>query len=264
MKYNIITFGCQMNKNDSERISAALEKEKYQPSTLEEADLVVVNMCSIRQSAVDRVLGKKQIFEKIKSKNPHFKTLLTGCILREDYKKFKEYFDYIIPKHFLPKWKKYLGKDKYHFLPNMRQTGNRLLDFLEIKPKYKNDFSAFIPISTGCNNFCTYCVVPYTRGPLVCRSHKKIIAEVQSAVRNGCKEIWLLGQNVNDYRSPDNKKIQFSELLTMVNKINGDFWIRFTSPHPKDFSEKLIEAMAKSKKFAEYINVPGRGENFDI
>lgn len=217
MKYFIITFGCQMNKADSERIAAGLKKRGYKSaSNINGADLIVVNMCSVRQSAVDRVYGLIPKFKKLK-----VKTVLTGCILEKDRKKFKSYFDRI---------KKMPQRSYYP--------------------------SNLIPISNGCNNFCTYCVVPYTRGSLVCRNHKIILKEVKEAVKKGFKEIWLLGQNVNDYQSPADSSVNFAKLLRQVNYIPGKFQIRFISPHPKDFSDELIDVMADCRKIAKYLNLP--------
>lgn len=224
MKYFIITFGCQMNKSDSERIATNLENKDYQPaSKIEEADLVVVNMCSVRQSAVDRVYGLLPKFDKLKAK-----TVLTGCILKEDRRKFRKQFDSI--------W-------------NMK-------DYFNIQPKCQTNSRAFVPISNGCNNFCTYCVVPFTRGSLVCRDHQEILKEVKNLTDRGFKEIWLLGQNVNDYTSPTDSLINFPKLLKRIDDISGNFWIRFISSHPKNFSDELIDAIAQSKKVAKYINLP--------
>lgn len=202
-----------MNKADSERIAADLERKKYsKASNIKKADLIVVNMCSVRQSAVDRVYGLVPKFKKLKAK-----TILTGCILKQDRKKFKDKFDEIK------------------------------------KMPQKSCPSALIPISNGCNNFCSYCVVPNVRGKLVCRPHQEIIKEVEKAVKAGVKEIWLLGQNVNDYQSGP---VNFAKLLKMVNEVPSSFSIRFMSPHPKNFSDELIEAMAKSKKVAKFLNLP--------
>ena len=237
MKYFIITYGCQMNKSDSERITSVLENTGYQPaSKMNEADLILVNMCSVRQSAVDRVYGLVPKFEKLKMEKPKLKTILAGCILKRDKKKFKEIFDSI--------W--------------------NINNYRDISPKYKSNFRAFIPVSNGCNNFCTYCVVPFTRGPLVCRNHKEILKEVKNVIQKGFKEIWLLGQNVNDYHSPVDSSINFPKLLKMVNDIPGNFWIRFISPNPKNFSNELIEIMAKSEKVAKYLNLPVQSGDNEI
>jgi tRNA-2-methylthio-N6-dimethylallyladenosine synthase len=228
MKYHIITYGCQMNKADSERIAFRLEKQKNKiAQNINEANLIVVNMCSIRQPAVDRIYGLIQKFKKIK-KRKKIKTILTGCVLKNDLKKLKEGFDEF--------WEQ-----------------NRNFTCL---PKYNSKKIAYIPISSGCNNFCSYCVVPYVRGPLVCRNHNQIIKEIKNAVKNEVKEIWLLGQNVNDYGSPQNKEINFSKLFGLADKIKGNFKIFFMSPHPKNFSDELIKTLANAKHFSRYLNLP--------
>lgn len=212
-----------MNKSDSEKIAADLEYKGYKLTLkISEADLVMVNMCSVRQSAVDRVIGLTPKFKNLKAKK-----ILTGCILKKDRGKFQKIFDDV---QFKP-WSQSYVKSKY------------------------------IPISNGCNNFCTYCVVPHTRGPLVCRNHKEILNEVKNAVKNGIKEIWLLGQNVNDYKSD---RINFAKLLNMINKIPGDFQIRFTSPNPADFTDELIETMAKCRKVAKFLNLPVQSGDNEI
>lgn len=254
MKYYIITFGCQMNQSDSERIALVLEKKGYRPASKKsEADLIVVNMCSIRQSAVDRVYGQIKNFAKLKNQNPKLKTILTGCILKSDRRKFRKKFDSI-------------------------------LEFrnLNILPKRQDNSNALIPISNGCNNFCSYCVVPFTRGSLVCRSHKDILKEVKRAISNKAKQIWLLGQNVNDYRSPVNSlvtelpkeakvkmrtefsSINFPKLLKMVNNVSGNFRINFISPNPKDFSDELIDVMASLEKIDKYLNLPVQSGDNEI
>ena len=260
MKYWIITYGCQMNKSDSERIASVLEKESYKPASKEnEADLIVVNMCSVRQSAVDRVYGKINDFAKLKVQNPKLKTILTGCILREDRKKFSGKFDLIWDIKDLSNWLDHLKLKNAISLPWQSYDVNNC--YLKIQPKYQNKFLAFIPISNGCNNFCSYCVVPHVRGPLVCRDHKEILKEVKNAISNGAREIWLLGQNVNNYQSDG---INFAKLLKMINAIPGNFLIRFMSPHPADFSDELIDVMAKSKKIAKYLNLPVQSGDDEI
>ncbi len=237
MNYYIITYGCQMNKSDCERIASVLENRGYQPaSNINEADLIVVNMCSVRQSAVDRVFGLISKFHELKTQNLKLKTILTGCILKSDRKKFAKDFDSIL----------------------------NINDLLKEQPKYQNNFSAFIPISRGCNNGCSYCVVPFTRGRLVCRNHKEILKEVKDIVKKGFREIWLLGQNVNDYHSPSNPKINFAKLLKMVDDITGNFKLLFISPHPKNFSEELINALSECKKFGKCLNLPVQSGDNEI
>jgi tRNA-2-methylthio-N6-dimethylallyladenosine synthase len=244
-KYFLFTFGCQLNISDSERIASVLEKIGYKKSShIEGADLILLNMCSVRQSAVDRVYGITARFKELKNKNSKLKTILTGCVLKTDKIKFKKKFDLILDIEDLPK------------LPKMLNTKYSIFNaknYLKIKPKYQSSFSAFVPIMTGCNNFCSYCAVPYTKGREISRPTEEILLEVRNLIKKNYKEIWLLGQNVNSYKY---KNINFPKLLRKVNEIKGNFWIRFTSPHPKDFSDELINIMAKSEKVTNYLNLP--------
>lgn len=253
MNYKIFTFGCQMNKSDSERIEGVLEKLGFQKTQKEKnLDLIVVNMCAVRQSAVDRIYGLAEKFKKLKNENPKLKTVLTGCIPQKDFEKLKHIFDFILPIKTLPFWSEYLKKNKLYY--PIASPFN--IDYLKQIPKYSKGFSVFIPISSGCNNYCTYCIVPFVRGPLICRPHTEILEEVKKAIKNAAKEIWFLGQNVNEYISPTDRSINFAKLLKTANEINGNFWIRFTSPHPKKFSKELINTIAKSQKITPYINLP--------
>jgi tRNA-2-methylthio-N6-dimethylallyladenosine synthase len=225
-----------MNKADSERIASLLEKKGYKAvPKLEGADLVVVNMCSVRQPAVDRIYGLSQKFREIKERNPKFKTVLTGCITKKDKVRLKKIFDDI--------WEN---------------------NYVDIIPQKRKGSAAYIPISNGCNNFCSYCVVPFTRGRLKCRSHEQIVEEAKGAIQNGFKELWLLGQNVNDYRSPDDSLIDFPKLLAEVARLPGEFKVRFTSPHPANFTEELVDAISESEKISKYIGLPLQSGDDDI
>ena len=229
-----------MNISDAERVSAVLENIKYRKTqNINEADLVVVVMCSIRQSAVNRVHGLVEKFKKIK---PTI-TVLTGCILKKDRKKFIEGFDYVLDIRNIKKLPEILNKK------SESNSGN----YLNITPKCSSKFSANVPIMTGCNNFCSYCVVPYTREREISRPAKEIVSEIKNLIKNNYKEIWLLGQNVNSYKD---KNINFPELLKMINNIPGNFWIRFTSSHPKDFNSEVINALATGQKITPYLNLP--------
>jgi tRNA-2-methylthio-N6-dimethylallyladenosine synthase len=233
-----------MNISDSERVASVLESIKCEKaSSITEANLIVVTMCSVRQSAVDRVYGLIPKFEAIKKTKPNLKTILTGCILKKDKKTFLNEFDYVINIKEIKKLPKILNACKN------KNTDN----YLDITPKYSSKFSANVPIMTGCNNFCSYCVVPYARDREVSRPAKKIIIEVKKIIKKGYKEILLLGQNVNSYKD---KNTNFPMLLKMVNNIPGNFCIRFVSSHPKDFSDELIETMTKCKKLSRYLNLP--------
>ncbi len=242
--YHIIVFGCQMNISDAERVAAVLESAGYKASQdMEKADLIAVTMCSIRQSAVDRVHGLVEKFKKIRKNNPELQTILTGCILKKDRKAFVKGFDFVVDIRDIKKLPQILKN---------KESGSRG-DYLSITPKYSSKFSASVPIMTGCNNFCAYCVVPYAREREVSRPAEEIILEIKNLIKSDCKEVWLLGQNVNSYKYKD---INFPKLLKMVNEIPGEFWIRFTSSHPKDFTEEVIDALAIGGKITPYLNLP--------
>jgi tRNA-2-methylthio-N6-dimethylallyladenosine synthase len=235
-KYHVIVFGCQMNISDSERIASVLEMQNCKKTEkINDADLIIVVMCSVRQSAVDRVYG---ILEKIKKFKKHPKTILTGCILEKDKKKFEKLFDYVMDLRSAIKF--FSG---YQARNVLRPTKNLL----------PRSLSGYVPIMTGCNNFCSYCVVPYTRGREISYPAKKVIAEVKNLIKNKNKEIWLLGQNVNSYKD---KNFNFPKLLKAVNNLPGDFKLNFTTSHPKDFSDELIEVMKNCEKLSMDLNLP--------
>jgi len=241
--YHIITIGCQMNKSDSERMASLLEQQGYKKTDKKyQSDLVVVNTCGIRQMAEDRIYG---LIPAIKKANKKTKIILTGCLVnRKDVKnRLKKYVDV---------WKPINEITKIPLAP-FAKGGKCQNDYLKIVPRYESKFSAYVPIGNGCNNFCSYCVVPYARGREVCRPAKEILAEVKKLVKNDYKEIVLIAQNVNSYKSG---KINFADLLKMVDEIKGDFWIRFITSHPKDMSDKLIKIIAGSKKVCHHIHLP--------
>ncbi|OQX71437.1 hypothetical protein B6D52_01600 [Candidatus Parcubacteria bacterium 4484_255] len=230
MKYHIVTYGCQMNKSDSERIASVLENTGYKSApNINGADLIVINMCSVRQSAVDRVYGLSKKIANLKKNKPELKTILTGCILETDRRKMKNKFDQIVSV-----------QEINHIVSNTT-------------PLYSSSFSAYVPIMTGCNNFCSYCVVPYTRGREYSRPSSEIISEIKRIVKRGYLEIILLGQNVNSYKNKNGH--YFPELLRAIQNIPGNFWLSFLTSHPKDFSDKLIEVMANSPKICPYLHL---------
>jgi tRNA-2-methylthio-N6-dimethylallyladenosine synthase len=239
-----------MNRVDSERIAAFFDAAGFKMvSEISKADIVVVNMCSVRQMAADRVFGLAEKFRTIKKKDKRFRSILTGCIVEKDKPKFKQIFDHIFGITDLDLWLEAIKSDR---------TKRAKKDYLDFEPARSRAYSASIPISTGCDNFCSYCVVPYTRGRLVPRDSDKIAAEAEKAVLSGAKEIWLLGQNVNNYRwiKKNGQVVDFAGLLRLIDAIPGDFWIRFTSPHPKDFSDSAVEAVASCLKVTPYFNLP--------
>ncbi len=232
-----------MNKSDAERVAAVLKKNGYQSTESEgSADLIVVIACSVRQSAMDRVYGKAKKWQDLKNKKLK-QLILTGCVLPVDRKKLAQNFDLIVSIDEFAKMFK-------------------LKDYFKINPCHESSFQAYVPIMTGCNNFCAYCVVPYVRGRERSRPVDDIIKEAKGLIKNGYKEITLLGQNVNAYcgklkvQSQKLKVIDFATLLKLINDIPGDFWIRFVTSHPKDMLDELIEAVAKLDKVCEYIHLP--------
>ncbi|MFA5871693.1 MAG: tRNA (N6-isopentenyl adenosine(37)-C2)-methylthiotransferase MiaB [Parcubacteria group bacterium] len=257
-KYYIKIFGCQMNQSDGERITTYLEKYKIEPAaSIDAADLVVFVTCGVRQAAEDRVYG---LIHNINRKYPKKKIVLTGCLahqkdVRRRLKGKVTLFCEI--KNFPEEIKKILNA-KYR----MPDTKNKLCkDYLEIIPKHSNRHTALVPIMTGCNNFCAYCVVPYARGREYSRPAEDILKEIKRLIKKDYKEIVLLGQNVNSYKS---QKVNFPKLLQLIEKIPGKFWLTFLTSHPKDMSSKLIETIAKSKKICEYISLPAQSGDNDI
>ena len=242
MKYFIKTFGCQMNKSDSERITGFLEKKGYKSApNMKGADLIVINACSVRQTAIDRIFGLLNNIKKLKKKNPKLKIIITGCVLKSDKRKFEE---------FLALHRTFSGAGFDEVLTTKEFLGNNYLSIL--------CSSIFVPIMTGCDNFCSYCVVPYARGREISRPMEEVTKEVKNLIKKGYKEIILLGQNVNSY------KYGFAKLLKKLNTLPGKFKIYFLTNHPKDVSDELINTIAKSKKVAKEIHLPVQSGDDEI
>jgi tRNA-2-methylthio-N6-dimethylallyladenosine synthase len=259
MKYHIITIGCQMNKADSERLAAYLENLGYQPTNNpDEADLIGFVTCGVRQTAEDRIYG---LVPQFRTTNPKAKIILTGCLSdRPDVKerlgeKVDVYFNIADLPHLASK----LG---------LQQDFGSINGYLNLDAKYQSNFSAYVPIGNGCNNFCSYCVVPYARGREVYRPHEEILNEVKRLIDKGFKEIILIAQNVNSYLSPssvipaqagipllDKDIVDFPALIKMVDDLPGGFWIRFATSHPKDLSDKLIQVIAESNKICQQFHL---------
>lgn len=271
LKYYILTMGCQLNENDSEKLSGMLEKMNYKKTlNMEEADLVLFNTCCVRENAEEKLFGKVGEVKKQKE-NKGTIIAIGGCMMQEEHivKKLKQsypYVDIIFGTHTLHK----LPQDLYKSL----EENKKIRDVIDIDgeiieglPISRNDkIKASVTIMNGCNNFCSYCIVPYVRGRERSRSPKDIIEEVRLLARQGYKEITLLGQNVNSYlRVEREKKIEFEEyqgvnsfatLLRAVNKIEGIEKIRFVSPHPKDFTDDVIEAIRDCEKVSKIVHLP--------
>lgn len=248
-----------MNESDSERVASVLDDSGYEKaSKISEADLIVFNLCSVRQTAVDRIYGQFCAKSKINKKQ---KVILTGCILEIDKKKIEDRIDLVFDIKDMEKLKDFLNKNKDWRKEFKRDTGDTQATYLKIKPKYKNKDHAFVPIMTGCDNFCSYCVVPYTRGREWSRPVDEILKEVKNLVKNGCKEIILLGQNVNSYKS---ETVDFAKFLYLLNDISGEFKISFITNHPKDINDDLIEAIQKCDKVVKHIHLPFQAGDNDI
>lgn len=239
-----------MNKSDSERAEAVLQDIGYRRTeNQEEADLILVMACSVRQSAIDRIFGKKRAWDKNKAIK-----ILSGCVLKDDKPKMKKIFDYFLDTKDLVELRNILVDQK-----KIKKA------FFSIKPVYESSFSASVPIMTGCDNFCTYCAVPYTKGREISRPFNDILQEVNELISKGYKEIILLGQNVNSYgKDLKNRKHNFANLLKSVNKIPGEFWIRFITSNPHDMTDEIITAIAESEKVTEYIHLPIQAGNNEI
>lgn len=320
MKYHITTFGCQMNKSDSERIAGLLESLNYTKTEDEtEAYLRVINACSVRQPAIDRIFGKARLWniEKnriIKNKKPpalradsamspnlpttQITTILTGCVLPKDRIKFEKLFDFVLDIRELPAWHKILKSNPQYYCEEKLKTppapliracpehaegvniANPLMirgargvkkSYLSITPIYQNRYSAFVPIMTGCNNFCAYCAVPYTRGREFSRDVKEVLREVKNLIKNGCLEITLLGQNVNSYCPSDKQnfskknpyKDSFAAFLWEINQFKKLNRLHFTAPHPKDMNDEAIDALALSK-MVNYLHLPVQSGDNEI
>jgi len=266
LKYLIMTMGCQLNENDSEKLCGMIENMGYtKTGKLEESDLVVFNTCCVRENAEDRLFGKLGEVKKIKEKRGTI-IAIGGCMMQEKHivdklKQSYPFFDIVFGTHTLHKF----PEDLYNKIINNK----RIEDILDIDgeiieglPITRNDnIKASVTIMNGCNNFCTYCIVPYVRGRERSRNPEDILNEVRQLAKEGYKEITLLGQNVNSYlksgKTDFNSEIKsFAQLLREVNKIEGIERIRFVSPHPKDFTDDVIEAIRDCEKVSKIVHLP--------
>ena len=255
------TFGCQMNARDSEKLLGILEEIGYTPTDSEEADIVVYNTCTVRENANLRVYGRLGQLSKIKEKNPHMVIALCGCMMQEPdvvekIRKSYKFVDVIFGTFNIFKIAELL-------YTHWQQAG-QIIDIWdstkdvveELPTQRKFPFKSGVNIMYGCNNFCSYCIVPYVRGREKSREPKEIVREIERLVDDGVKEVMLLGQNVNSYGKTLDDNVTFAELLREIAKIDGLERIRFMTPHPKDFSDDLIEVMRTSKKVCNHIHLP--------
>lgn len=263
-KYNIITFGCQMNEHDSETISGILSEEGcVEVKNKEESDITVINTCSIRENADKRFFGTLGQLKKIKEKNPDHVTCVCGCMMQQSHivdeiKKKYPWVDIVFGTHNihrLPKLLEKLYMEKQSVFETFEDSED-IVEKLPAKRLFKH--KSFVNIMYGCNNFCTYCIVPYTRGREKSRAPENILSEISRLAKDGVKEITLLGQNVNSYRGTGkwSGECDFADLIYMINDIEGIERIRFMTSHPKDLSDKLIGAYKQCDKLCNYIHLP--------
>ncbi|MBR5684433.1 MAG: tRNA (N6-isopentenyl adenosine(37)-C2)-methylthiotransferase MiaB [Ruminococcus sp.] len=268
-KAYVRSFGCQLNVSDGEKIQGLLKKMGYSFTEVEqEADLIILNTCAVRENAEDRVFGIVGSMKKLKELKPSLMIGIAGCMtaqshVAEKIKKSYPQVDFVV------------GTSALSALPELILDTLRGAafsadikeydDFSEAAEQVRSSsFKASVPIMFGCNNFCTYCIVPYVRGRERSRRPGDIIAEVRQLVSEGYKEIMLLGQNVNSYGKDLGGEMNFPRLLRELNGIDGDFWIRFMSSHPKDASGELIDAIFDCEKVAKHLHLPVQSGSTDV
>lgn len=257
----VVTFGCQMNFKDSEKLMGILSQIGYQETDDEHADLVLYNTCTVRENANLKIYGRLGYLSKIKEKNPEMIIGLCGCMMQEPQvveklNKSYRFVDIIFGTHNVFQLAELLYDRLIggHRIENIWDGTTEIVEDLPTIRKY--DFKSGVNIMYGCNNFCSYCIVPYVRGRERSREPEDIIAEIECLVKDGVVEIMLLGQNVNSYGKNLENPISFTELLRRVEKIDGLKRIRFMTSHPKDLSDELIEYLGESKKVCKQMHLP--------
>lgn len=261
LKCCVQTFGCQMNARDSEKLLGILQEIGYEPSESEEADIVVYNTCTVRENANLRVYGRLGQLRGLKRKNPHMIIALCGCMMQEKevvekIQKSYSFVDAVFGTYNIFKLAE--------LLYNRWESGKMVIDIWdsqkqvveELPTVRKFPFKSGVNIMYGCNNFCTYCIVPYVRGREKSREPRDIIREIERLADDGVKEIMLLGQNVNSYGKTLDNPVSFAQLLKEIEKIDGIERIRYMTPHPKDFCEELLDVMSQSSKICNHIHFP--------
>jgi len=264
--YAIRTFGCQMNLSDSERVAQVMERAGFKATPEAEADLFIVNTCSVRQKAEDKANG---FITQHKREYPNAKIAVTGCMVRQTGDKGSskdallqfDYIDMVFRIEDTARLPKLLERhfSTHDFSAFAEDFGNGSIEnYFNIVPKVENKVQVYVPIMQGCDKFCTYCIVPYTRGREISRPMSEVLKECEVLVKGGAKEITLLGQNVNSYKDSEKGEKCFAQLLLEVDKLNtqGLSRIRFTSAHPQDFTDDVIDALATMKTSCPYIHLP--------
>ena len=262
LTFCVTTFGCQMNARDSEKLTGILERIGYVEEPDEEkADFVIYNTCTVRENANQRVYGRLGQLGRIKKKNPLMMIALCGCMMQEPHvvEKLKtsyRFVDLIFGTHNIYKFAELLATrmESGRMVIDIWKDTDKIVEDLPVERKYP--FKSGVNIMFGCNNFCSYCIVPYVRGRERSRDPKAIIREIERLVADGVVEVMLLGQNVNSYGKTLPEPMTFAHLLEEVEKIDGLERIRFMTSHPKDLSDELIEVMRRSKKICRHLHLP--------
>ena len=259
----VTTFGCQMNAKDSEKLVGILEEAGYEIIESEEADFVIYNTCTVRDNANQRVYGRLGQLQHYKKKNPDMKIALCGCMMQEPtviekLKKSYRQVDLVFGTHnifcFAELLYRTLTNKTGEMIVDIWESTDKIVESLPTDRKYK--FKSGVNIMFGCNNFCSYCIVPYVRGRERSREVEEILNEIRTLAADGVKEVMLLGQNVNSYGKNLETPVSFASLLQEVEKIEGIERIRFMTSHPKDLSDELIEVMKNSKKICRHLHLP--------
>ena len=269
LKASVVTFGCQMNAHDSEKIIGILKEIGYVIVEDKSADFVLYNTCTVRENANLKVYGRLGHLKKMKEKNPNLVIALCGCMMQEDIvidrlKKSYKFIDVVFGTHNIFKLAELLytsfNEDKTVF--DIWKDTELIVENLPSERKYA--FKTGVNIMYGCNNFCSYCIVPYVRGRERSRKSEDIINEIKALVDDGVVEIMLLGQNVNSYGKNLEENITFAQLLQKIEDIEGLERIRFMTSHPKDLSDELIDVMSKSKKICNHLHLPVQSGSTNI
>ena len=259
--YHVVTFGCQMNARDSEKLAGILERIGYAETDTEDADFVIYNTCTVRENANLRVYGRLGQMKRTKQRHPDMLIALCGCMMQEPLvvdkiRKSYRHVDIIFGTHNIFKLAELIQTrlNTGKMVVDIWKDTNQIVEDLPNERKYS--FKTGVNIMFGCNNFCSYCIVPYVRGRERSREPKDIIREIERDVADGVKEVMLLGQNVNSYGKNLEQPISFAKLLQEIEKIEGLERIRFMTSHPKDLSDELIAVMGQSKKICRHLHLP--------
>ncbi len=281
MNYTVLTYGCQMNVSDTERIHTMLQQAGFtRTEDLDASDLVVFNTCSVKQKAEDKVWGKIRDVSRGRKHNPNLRVAVTGCMVRDTgvHSRHSERFhskdallrrsdriDMVFRIEDLQGLPQYLsviyGKE-------LGQDFDEENSYFQVRPQYESSAQVFVPVQTGCNKFCTYCIVPFTRKREISRPMEEIVTEVEELVAKGAKEVTLLGQTVNSYTHPDSTATysdnNFVELLYRINGLPGLDRLRYTSPHPMDMDDELIRAHVELDKLCKHVHMPAQSGDTNV